>query len=87
MATASVSFAQQLRQEMDEQGISTRELARRLNPDDIETGRSHIRKLLRGKHDPSRVTRQRYARALGLPAGRFLEADAPFRPGDERPGA
>jgi hypothetical protein len=70
-----LTFALQLRQAIDGQDVSVRELARRLNPENPEAPRSGLHKWLKGKHVPSRSSRRTVAVALGLPADHFLDDD------------
>lgn len=61
------SYAQWLRREMDERGVSLRELARRLGPNDPETWRRSLRRYLKGMV-PLAKTKERIAAALGSEA-------------------
>lgn len=70
-----LTFAVQLRNAMDDNNVSIRELARRLNPENPEAIRSGIHKWLRGKHLPSRTSRRTVAAALGLPIRHFIDDD------------
>jgi transcriptional regulator with XRE-family HTH domain len=70
-----LTFALRLRQAMDEQSISIRELSRRLSPDNPEGTRSLIHKWLKGKHVPSRTSRRAVAIAMGVSPDHFLEDD------------
>lgn len=72
---AKLTFAVQLRQAIDTEDISVRELARRLNPENPEAPRSGLHKWLAGKHVPSRTSRRAVARALGLSPDHFLDDD------------
>lgn len=80
MAT-TVTFADKLHAALDDQGISVRELARRLNPENPEAARSGIHKWLANKHEPHRASRRAVAVALGLEPNHF-NGDAPFRAGN-----
>lgn len=67
-------FSKRLREQLDVQGVSIRELSRRLDPVSPETARSNIHGWLRGEHVPSRLSRRALARALELPPD-FFEGD------------
>lgn len=67
-------FAIQLRAALDDQGISVRSLAKRINPQTPETARSNLMRWLRGSHMPSRTSRRAVAVALGLEPAHFETA-------------
>lgn len=62
--TRAQVFASNLWAAMERQNISRRELAKRIDPDDPEQGRHAVRRALRGVHEPTPATVQRYADAL-----------------------
>lgn len=68
-------FSTQLRQAIDEKGISIRSLSREVNPQSPETARSNISRWLRASHMPSRTSRRKLAVVLGLPADHFESDD------------
>lgn len=72
--TQRLTFAARLRDTLDTQDVSVRELSRRLSPDNPEAQRPAIHRWLRGKN-PSRRSRRRVAEALGLPPDFFLADD------------
>lgn len=74
-AARRLNFALKLRQAIDQQNVSVRQLGRTLNPLSPETGRSNLMRWLRGAHRPSRTSRRAVAVALGLPADYFDEDD------------
>lgn len=69
------TFAAKLRSLLDEKDISVRQLARRYDPDALDSARPYLHKLLAGKHVPSLKTRRRIARALDMPADYFESDD------------
>ncbi len=68
------TFAETLRELMDERGLSSSELGRRIGGG----GRRHVRRLLKGETvNPLRETRLRVARALEVDPERLLTARSP----------
>lgn len=77
MVTERTSFGQRLRRELDSQGVSVRELARRIRPDDPESGRRNIARWLAPRNravTPSRATINLVADVLGVDT-KSLSAD------------
>lgn len=68
-------FAVQLREAIDDKGVSIRSLSRQLNPANPESARSNLSRWLRGSHMPSRTSRRTVATTLGLPADHFESDD------------
>lgn len=69
MVTERTSFGQRLRRQLDSKGVSVRELARRIRPDDPETGRRNIARWLAPRDravTPSRATINLVADALRI---------------------
>lgn len=62
---AGETYSEWLRRQMDDRQVTTRELARRLNPDDPEIARRAVRRYLAGMV-PIERTRDRIAHALGI---------------------
>ncbi len=60
---------------MGQQGVSGRELGRRLRPDAPESGRRMVQEYLAGRALPRRKRRREIAAALGLPDDAFEESD------------
>ena len=65
MQTQSESYAQWLRRQMGEQGLTQRSLARQWMPEDPETARRYVRRYLKGVI-PIERTRRYLSRALGV---------------------
>lgn len=64
MSTATPTYSEWLRAQMEAQGLSQRQLALRMNPDDPETARRSVRRYLKGMV-PIERTRHLIAAALG----------------------
>ena len=69
------SFGRILRSELDEQGVTTRELARRIAPapDKVESSRRLLHQYLSGEVSPRAEMRIRIAAALAIDAAVFTE--------------
>lgn len=78
MVTERTSFGRKLRRSLDRQGVSVRELARRIRPDDPETGRRNIARWLAPVDravTPSRATINAVADVLGVDPAELADDD------------
>lgn len=74
MATRTRSqFGSLLRDALTSQGVSIRELARRLNPERPETARRSLIRYIKGEVIPEQRNRDEIAAALGLSTDYFAE--------------
>lgn len=68
-------FGTRLRQELDQQRMSIRTLAKRLDASRPEVARRNLARWIGGYNSPSRLNRIAVAHALGVPPEAFLEDD------------
>jgi transcriptional regulator with XRE-family HTH domain len=68
-------FGHRLRAELERNGTSIREVARRLNPGNVEFARRNLTRWITGGVTPTRANRQAVAVALGLDPSFFDEDD------------
>lgn len=68
-------FGEQLRRELDRQNLSVNKLAKRIDPQAPEIARRSLTKWIAGKHSPTRASRARVARALGVDPSMFDDGD------------
>lgn len=73
--TRAQVFSTNLLSAMQRKNVSRRGLAKLIRPDDPELGRNDVRRALRGKHEPTAQTVQRYSDALEILPAELLPAE------------
>lgn len=68
-------FAQRVRGHMEEQGLSVRGLARRMDPSNVERARRNLHRWLDEGIAPNRASRREIASALGVDSESLSGAD------------